>query len=120
MGWIRLILNANLSKYVVPRQVTLLKPVGITSHILQYSAFPKLPPGQVQIKNTLKVKFPDATRISVEDISDGCGDIYEIYVDSMDFAGKCTAEQHKLVSSALAKVTDMPELRIFTSVPTQR
>lgn len=72
--------------------------------------------GESKINEILKKKFPNATNITVEDISGGCGDMFEVHVESeKDFAGLRTVAQHKLVTTALKdEVPKMHGLRIFT------
>ncbi|XP_041375553.1 bolA-like protein 3 [Gigantopelta aegis] len=79
---------------------------------------PELTPAEKQIHNTLKTKFPGATTINVEDISGGCGAMYQISVEAKEFKGKRTVQQHLLVNEALAdEIKDMHGLQIKTKVP---
>lgn len=75
--------------------------------------------GEERIKSILENKFSsDGTSIEVNDISGGCGDMYEIYIESPDFAGMRTIKQHKMVTQTLKnEIENMHGLRIFTSVP---
>ena len=74
--------------------------------------------GEINIENVLKKSFPKAEKVQVTDISGGCGDMYEICIESFDFKGKRTIEQHKLITNALKdEVSKMHGLRIFTSIP---
>lgn len=74
--------------------------------------------GEKNIHETLKEKFPLATEVQVQDISGGCGSMYEIYITSAEFKGKKTVLQHRMVNDALAQeIKDMHGLRIFTSLP---
>ena len=66
----------------------------------------------------LQKKFSPSSTIEVNDISGGCGDMYEIYIESPDFKGIRTIKQHRLVTDTLkAEIANMHGLRIFTSVP---
>ncbi len=48
----------------------------------------------------------------------GCGAMYEIYVETMDFKGLNTVKQHRLVTEALkAEIKDMHGVRIHTKLP---
>ncbi|KAL7854764.1 hypothetical protein SRHO_G00169540 [Serrasalmus rhombeus] len=74
--------------------------------------------GEVQIAKVLKEKFPLATSLKVVDISGGCGAMYEIHIESDEFRGKRTVQQHQLVNQALKEeIKGMHGLRIFTDVP---
>ncbi|KAL4613539.1 bolA-like protein 3, partial [Arapaima gigas] len=76
--------------------------------------------GEVRITQILKEKFPQATSLKVLDISGkcGCGAMYEIHIESDEFKGKKTVQQHQLVNQALRdEIQSMHGLRIFTDVP---
>ncbi|KAL3065479.1 hypothetical protein OYC64_015617 [Pagothenia borchgrevinki] len=74
--------------------------------------------GETRIVNILKEKFPSAASLKVVDISGGCGAMYEIHIESSEFKGKRTIQQHKLVNEALKEeIQGMHGLRIFTDVP---
>ncbi|XP_070821189.1 bolA-like protein 3 [Chaetodon auriga] len=74
--------------------------------------------GEVRIANILKEKFPLASSLKVVDISGGCGAMYEIHIESSEFKGKRTIQQHQLVNQALKEeIQGMHGLRIFTDVP---
>lgn len=56
--------------------------------------------------------------MQVEDVSGGCGAMYEITVESIDFKGLSKIKQHKLITETLKEeIKDMHGLRIFTSTP---
>ncbi|XP_036950685.1 bolA-like protein 3 [Acanthopagrus latus] len=74
--------------------------------------------GEVRITEILKEKFPLASSLKVVDISGGCGAMYEIHIESSEFKGKRTIQQHQLVNQALKEeIQGMHGLRIFTDVP---
>ncbi|XP_063045069.1 bolA-like protein 3 [Engraulis encrasicolus] len=74
--------------------------------------------GEIRITSVLKEKFPQATSLKVVDISGGCGAMYEIHIESDEFKGKRTVQQHQLVNQALKdEIQAMHGLRIFTGVP---
>uniref|UniRef100_A0A8D3BJD1 BolA-like protein 3 n=1 Tax=Scophthalmus maximus TaxID=52904 RepID=A0A8D3BJD1_SCOMX len=76
--------------------------------------------GEVRIATVLKEKFPLASSLKVVDISGGCGAMYEIHIESSEFKGKRTVQQHQLVNQALKEeIQGMHGLRIFTEVPKQ-
>uniref|UniRef100_A0AAY4E563 BolA-like protein 3 n=1 Tax=Denticeps clupeoides TaxID=299321 RepID=A0AAY4E563_9TELE len=74
--------------------------------------------GEVRIAKVLKEKFPLASSLKVVDISGGCGSMYEIHIESKEFKGKRTVQQHQLVNQALQEeIQAMHGLRIFTTIP---
>ncbi|XP_029354484.1 bolA-like protein 3 [Echeneis naucrates] len=74
--------------------------------------------GEERIAMILKEKFPTASSLKVVDISGGCGAMYEIHIESTEFKGKRTVQQHQLVNQALKdEIQGMHGLRIFTDVP---
>ncbi|XP_047437199.1 bolA-like protein 3 [Mugil cephalus] len=74
--------------------------------------------GETRIATILKEKFPLASSLKVVDISGGCGAMYEIHIESSEFKGKRTVQQHQLVNQALKdEIQGMHGLRIFTEVP---
>ncbi|KAJ8343796.1 hypothetical protein SKAU_G00311250 [Synaphobranchus kaupii] len=74
--------------------------------------------GEVRITEILKDRFPQATSVEVVDISGGCGAMYEVHIESDEFKGKRTVQQHQLVNQALKdEIKGMHGLRIFTKVP---
>ncbi|XP_054627120.1 bolA-like protein 3 [Dunckerocampus dactyliophorus] len=76
--------------------------------------------GEVRIIKVLKEKFPQASSLKVVDISGGCGAMYEVYIESSEFKGKRTIQQHQLVNQALKEeIQGMHGLRIFTDIPKQ-
>merc|ERR1711915_544913 len=74
--------------------------------------------GEDRIAKILREKFPLASSLKVVDISGGCGAMYEIHIESSEFKGKRTVQQHQLVNQALKEeIQGMHGLRIFTDVP---
>ena len=73
--------------------------------------------GEVKLTSILKTKFPKAKSIVVNDISGGCGSMYEVYVESSEFNNMRTVKQHQMINQALHKeiTQNMHGLRIFTS-----
>lgn len=74
-----------------------------------------------QIKNMRKLlekKFPLAKSIDIVDISGGCGDMYQVAVESVEFKGLTTVNQHRLITEALKKeIEAMHGITIHTSIP---
>ncbi|XP_006641393.2 bolA-like protein 3 [Lepisosteus oculatus] len=76
--------------------------------------------GEQRIIQILKEQFPEAKSLKVVDISGGCGAMYEVHVESHEFKGKRTVQQHQLINEALKdEIKAMHGLRIFTAVPSQ-
>ena len=81
-----------------------------------FSSSPNPTDGEMLLTSILTKTFPKATEIKVNDISGGCGEMYEVYVTSAEFKGIRTLKQHKQVTEALKnEVPKMHGLRIFTS-----
>uniref|UniRef100_A0A3B1K6X6 BolA-like protein 3 n=1 Tax=Astyanax mexicanus TaxID=7994 RepID=A0A3B1K6X6_ASTMX len=83
-----------------------------------FRSFTSKTDGEDRITKILKEKFPLASSLKVVDISGGCGAMYEIHIESDEFRGKRTVQQHQLVNQALKEeIQGMHGLRIFTEVP---
>ncbi|XP_016339491.1 bolA-like protein 3 [Sinocyclocheilus anshuiensis] len=92
-------------------------PQVLCRHLIARSSS-SLTDGETRITQVLKVKFPQASSLKVVDISGGCGAMYEIHIESDEFRGKRTVQQHQLVNQALKdEIKDMHGLCIFTDVP---
>nr|XP_054749632.1 bolA-like protein 3 [Lytechinus pictus] len=76
---------------ITRRMLTALQPRGL-------SGVQDATEGEGRIKTVLQDKFPTATSIEVEDISGGCGAMYQIHVESDVFKGKRTVQQHMMVN----------------------
>ncbi|CAH0385288.1 unnamed protein product [Bemisia tabaci] len=71
-----------------------------------------------QIKKLLKKKFPSAREVEVQDISGGCGAMFEVYVSTAEFKGLSTVKQHQLINKTLQEeIKNMHGIRIHTAVP---
>ncbi|XP_011296146.1 bolA-like protein 3 [Musca domestica] len=69
------------------------------------------------IQQALANRFPKAT-IEVKDVSGGCGAMFEVFVETKEFAGLNTLKQHKLVTNTLKdQIKEMHGVRIHTAVP---
>uniref|UniRef100_A0A1I7YI94 BolA-like protein 3 n=1 Tax=Steinernema glaseri TaxID=37863 RepID=A0A1I7YI94_9BILA len=74
--------------------------------------------GEKKIADLLRQRFPTASSIVVDDISGGCGSMYQVAVESEDFKGKAKVQQHKMVTETLQKeIADMHGIVITTKVP---
>ncbi len=68
------------------------------------------------IKQLLVRRFGASSVVDVEDISGGCGAMFDVRVLSDEFRGLRRVQQHRLVTAALgAKMSDMHGIRISTS-----
>lgn len=67
------------------------------------------------LKSVLQKEFPKAKSIEVQDVSGGCGAMFEIVVISPEFKGLSTVKQHMMINKALkAEIKEMHGLRIHT------
>ncbi|KAL9914304.1 bolA-like protein 3 [Glossina fuscipes] len=70
-----------------------------------------------QIRLLLMARFPQAS-IKVNDVSGGCGAMFDVFVEDFEFKGLTTLRQHKLVTNTLKdKIKEMHGLRIHTTIP---
>ncbi|XP_076645744.1 bolA-like protein 3 [Halictus rubicundus] len=66
----------------------------------------------------LRIKFPKAKLIEVNDVSGGCGAMFEINVIAPEFKGLNTIKQHRMINEALKQeIKDMHGIRIYTGIP---
>ena len=74
--------------------------------------------GEKKLIDMLKQRFPKAKCIEVQDISGGCGSMYAIYVETIEFKNIKTVKQHQLINEVLkAEIkNNMHGLRIQTAV----
>ncbi|XP_014665556.1 PREDICTED: bolA-like protein 3 [Priapulus caudatus] len=73
--------------------------------------------GEQSIADQLKSKFPSAKIIDVNDISGGCGSMYDIIIETAEFKGMSKVNQHRKVTEALSEqIKEMHGLRIHTVV----
>ncbi|GAU95625.1 hypothetical protein RvY_07214-2 [Ramazzottius varieornatus] len=74
--------------------------------------------GERKIKRVLQGSFPKAVKIEVEDVSGGCGSMYQIYIEAEEFRGKKLVEQQRMVNEVLQKeIKAMHGLSLHTAVP---
>ncbi len=73
--------------------------------------------GEKKLISILRTRFPKAKTIEVNDISGGCGSMYEIYVETPEFNDVRMVKQHQMINEILRKeiTQNMHGLRIFTS-----
>lgn len=65
------------------------------------------------IKQVLQRSFPNAADITVEDISGGCGAMFQVVVVSDEFKGVTKVKQHMSVSKVTLRL--VPMLIMFTN-----
>jgi stress-induced morphogen len=71
-----------------------------------------------QIERILKKKFPSSQKIQVEDVSGGCGAMFNIYVESEDFKGLSIPKQHRTVYDTLKEqIKNIHGLHLETRIP---
>lgn len=71
-----------------------------------------------QMKDILSKRFPNAVAIKVDDISGGCGAMYEIYVETGEFKGLSVVKQHRTVYDALKdQIKHIHGLQLVTKAP---
>lgn len=71
-----------------------------------------------EIVEILRKKFPDAVDIRVEDVSGGCGAMFDIYVETREFKGLSVVKQHRSVYDALKdKFQQIHGLHLATKAP---
>ena len=74
--------------------------------------------GEAKLVNILKQKFPKADLVQVEDISGGCGSMYTVFVQSVEFNGLRLVKRHQMINEALkAEIKEMHGLRISATTP---
>lgn len=54
---------------------------------------------ETKLIEILAKEFPNAKQIKVNDISGGCGAMFEIHVQTIDFKGLNTVKQHMIVNN---------------------
>ncbi|XP_060693925.1 bolA-like protein 3 isoform X3 [Hemiscyllium ocellatum] len=73
------------------------------------------------LSNTLRRSLSAQTNgeVRITDIlKRGCGAMYEVHVESVEFKGKRVVQQHQMINQALKdEIQAMHGLRIFTAVP---
>lgn len=74
---------------------------------------------EAKLISLLRTRFPNARHIDVVDISGGCGAMYTVYVETIDFKGVKKVRQHQMVNDVLLSEikNNMHGLRIQTAVP---
>ena len=75
--------------------------------------------GELKLAKLLLARFPKSNKIDVKDVSGGCGSMYIVMVETVEFKGMRTIKQHQLVNETLRDEikNNMHGLRVFTAVP---
>ncbi|XP_053608804.1 bolA-like protein 3 [Plodia interpunctella] len=108
-------------KSIVPVRIKLARAVGGASNGGEasgdQSAFQKnSKTKEQQLSTVLKRSLPGITYLSVEDISGGCGAMFEISVEATEFVGLSRVKQHRLVTDSLkSEIAEMHGIRIHTT-----
>ncbi len=53
---------------------------------------------EIKLSDILKRHFPKANQIEVTDISGGCGAMFEVHIQSVEFCGLNKVKQHMIVN----------------------
>uniref|UniRef100_A0A914XBD8 BolA-like protein 3 n=1 Tax=Plectus sambesii TaxID=2011161 RepID=A0A914XBD8_9BILA len=84
----------------------------------QFCSSSKITEGEQKITRILKDRFKTATALEVNDISGGCGSMYQVSIEDPEFKGKMKVEQHRMVTEALKKeIASMHGITIQTKAP---
>ncbi|KAI6189999.1 hypothetical protein M3Y97_00069400 [Aphelenchoides bicaudatus] len=57
--------------------------------------------GEQRIMELLRKQYPNASLISVNDVSGGCGSFYQVAVHTPEFKGLLKIQQHKQITDLL-------------------
>ena len=57
--------------------------------------------GELKLINMLKERFSGAKLVEVTDISGGCGSMYAVYVETLEFKNLRKIKQHQMVTEVL-------------------
>lgn len=76
------------------------------------------PVTEEEIKTILQKRFPSAENIVVEDVSGGCGAMFNISIETIDFKGLSIPKQHRTVYDTLKnQIESIHGLHLETKVP---
>jgi len=121
-GKIMTINNNNLNKLLIKSNLkeiyTFNRGIYITNLLKENDGLKKnYNPGELKLINLLRNKFPNAKTIEVNDISGGCGSMYEVFVETNEFKNIRKVKQHQMVNQVLeAEIkNNMHGLRIYTA-----
>ena len=78
----------------------------------------ELSASEAKLVNILKNKFPRASLIKVQDISGGCGSMYDVFVESTEFKDLRLVKRHQMITQALKEeIKLMHGLTIYATTP---
>lgn len=67
------------------------------------------------LTSSLVLCILQADKIEVEDVSGGCGAMFEVYVKDAEFRGLNTVKQHRIITATLQEeIKNMHGIRIHT------
>ncbi|CAG0922644.1 unnamed protein product [Notodromas monacha] len=69
----------------------------------KFSAQPSTTPGEANLVEILEKRFPKGS-VTVQDISGGCGSMYEVHVTDAEFKGMPVVKQHRLVQTRCCEI----------------
>ncbi|XP_038212569.1 bolA-like protein 3 [Zerene cesonia] len=99
-----------------PFRTKLIRAVGGNGSAFEKNCVTK----EQQLTEVLKQAMPGITYVSVEDISGGCGAMFEISIEAKEFVGLSRVKQHRLVTETLKnEIAEMHGIRIHTTPPTE-
>ncbi|CAH4031610.1 unnamed protein product [Pieris brassicae] len=99
-----------------PVRSKLIRAVGGSGSAFENNRITK----EQQLTDALKRAMPGISYVSVEDISGGCGAMYEISIEAKEFIGLSRVKQHRLVTETLkTEIAEMHGIRIHTTPSTK-
>ncbi|CAK1542851.1 unnamed protein product [Leptosia nina] len=97
-----------------PLRNKLIRAVGGNGNAFEQNSVTK----EQKLTEVLKRAMPGITYVSIEDISGGCGAMYEISIEAKEFVGLSRVKQHRLVTDTLkTEIAEMHGIRIHTALP---
>ncbi|CAD6184622.1 unnamed protein product [Caenorhabditis auriculariae] len=81
------------------------------------SSWPSMSPSNAEktMADQLRCRVEGCTEVVVEDVSNGCGSMFNVFVEATSFQGKTKVQQHKIVTGILREqIKDMHGLTITT------
>ncbi|CAH2089968.1 unnamed protein product [Euphydryas editha] len=102
----------NFIKILEPFRNNLSRAVAGNGNAFQQNCLSK----EEKLREALKKAIPGITYVSIEDISGGCGAMFEISIEAKEFKGLSRVKQHRLVTDSLkSEIAEMHGIRIHTS-----
>ncbi|VVC98244.1 unnamed protein product [Leptidea sinapis] len=99
-----------------PIRNKLIRAVGGNSSAFEKNSVTK----EEKLTEVLKQALPGITYVSIQDISGGCGAMFEISIEAKEFRGLTRVKQHRLVTDSLkTEIAEMHGIRIHTNPTTE-